>query len=444
MSAPSQGLRTKVMRWIHLPFFLFPVRRRARPWEEYRQVEMFWSPVPWPVWALWLTLVNGIRRTEFVEWGSSRFSGHERETILVDRMGLEDGLASYMAEDWLEQAGNKWVARTFGCHFLKEKPDPKPGLLARALHLFASVLVVVVGVYLTSYIAWRLSSPLRGIQTVKQAVAVTTPGKRDTLRIGCYNIAHGRGGEAGQSNWSGGSKEVRTKRLSAIATLIRDQNLDVVVLNEVDTGCTWSHGVDQVDELARQARYAHALKQRNLDLWVPFFSVRIGNAIVSRHPVTAAKKIDLPAVRDWEPWLIGEKDAARATIDWQGTPVDVMAVHLETRGRQIRKDSVAKLLDAVGERPCILAGDFNAQKGPPPAFIGEPGNGVQVHRPTAIDMMLEDGRWQAAPTGPTFPTTKPSRRIDWIFVPATWEHVSSEVIDSPLSDHALVVSEWRP
>lgn len=86
---------------------------------------------------------------------------------------------------------------------------------------------------------------------------------RSTLRIGAYNIAHGRGTADG--NWSGGDENERRGRLNAIAELITAADLDVVVLNEVDFAATWSYHVNQAAWIAEATEFPYWVEQRNLD-----------------------------------------------------------------------------------------------------------------------------------------------------------------------------------
>ncbi|MDB2673451.1 endonuclease/exonuclease/phosphatase family protein [Akkermansiaceae bacterium] len=251
-----------------------------------------------------------------------------------------------------------------------------------------------------------------------------------TLKIGCYNIAHGRGEEPGGSNWEGGSKKERKQRLDEIADLIREQDLDLVILNEVDFNCTWSHGVNQAQALAEDCGYPFVVEQRNLDLGIPFFRVAIGNAILSRFPIGDASGVEYPEVKWWEPIAAGKKEGVKVVVNLpDDASLELCGVHTETRDAKVRKGSVEALLKSAGERS-VLAGDFNSVRA---------GDGT-----TAIDLIFNDGRWkEAKASGATFPTAKPEIRIDWIFVPRDWEELNSKVLVKNLSDHAMVVGEWK-
>lgn len=76
-----------------------------------------------------------------------------------------------------------------------------------------------------------------------------------TLRVGCFNIAHGRGGLRNGDNRNAESREARLARLEEIAELIRAENLDIVALNECDFDCSWSQGVNQARVIAGKAGF---------------------------------------------------------------------------------------------------------------------------------------------------------------------------------------------
>ncbi|MDF1711464.1 MAG: endonuclease/exonuclease/phosphatase family protein [Akkermansiaceae bacterium] len=287
---------------------------------------------------------------------------------------------------------------------------------------------LVIGFLLLWFAVVRATSWDRAVRVTGEG---QFSGKWDgTLRIGCYNIAHGRGGDPGGSNWQGGSQGERKKRLGEIADLIRGQDLDLVILNEVDFDCTWSNGVNQAQILAKECGYPFVVEQRNLDLGFPLFRVAIGNAILSRVPIREAEGVDYPAVKWWEPLAAGKKGGVKALVELpDGVEVEVFAVHAETRNAGVRKNSIKALVGSAG-RISILAGDFNSVRG---------GDGA-----TAVDLIFSDGRWkEVSATGATFPSTKPVSRIDWIFVPRGWNELSSKVLVRDLSDHAMVVGEWK-
>lgn len=86
-----------------------------------------------------------------------------------------------------------------------------------------------------------------------------------------------------------------------------------------------------------------------------------------------------------------------------------------------------QLLDYVGSRPAILAGDFN-------------------NRPEerSIKLIRESGKFAGAFDGPpTFFEGIRKERIDFVFVPAGWELLDHRVIADDTSDHRPLVCRFR-
>ena len=93
----------------------------------------------------------------------------------------------------------------------------------KLIAVVALVLVVLLGPYLWS----RFVSSSVQVQTFTANGTQPEPAK-DTIRVACYNIAHGRG--LAESNWDGGDAATRLARLDDIAELLREINADVVCL----------------------------------------------------------------------------------------------------------------------------------------------------------------------------------------------------------------------
>lgn len=263
------------------------------------------------------------------------------------------------------------------------------------------------------------------------------------LRIGIYNIAHGRG-TAG-ANWRASyQKQECADRLAAIGELLRSEKLDIIVLNEVDFDSIWSHNVNQAQTIARAAGFPFVMEQRNIDTSVPFVSLRFGNAVLSRYPIEDASLIRFPGFKLWETLVAGKKEGGLCTIRLAGDlRVRVMAIHLEHRWEPTRLLAAERIEAAreASELPLILGGDFNSTlKGYPYMQPDKDGR-------TAVSWLLETSGYKTLPAGPldpadfTFSSVEPEAVIDWILVPPDWTIISRQVIDTQLSDHRPVIME---
>ena len=230
-------------------------------------------------------------------------------------------------------------------------------------------------------------------------------------------------------------------RLRKIGKLLQKIDADVVVLNEVDFDCSWSHGVNQAAVLAELAGYPYRIEQRNLDFRVLGWRWKFGNAILSRYPIDGVLGIDLPGYSKWETEFAGQKRGVLCEVHTDSGYVRVIAAHLCHRSEDVRVAS-AELLNQF-DFPTIIAGDFNST---PPDF---PRSGADANGANAIATLDASGLFKRSPmtapaaAGRTFRSQEPVSTIDWILIPIAWEFTGYEVIDSQLSDHRPVVADIR-
>lgn len=159
-----------------------------------------------------------------------------------------------------------------------------------------------------------------------------------------------------------------------------------------------------------------------------------GNAILSRHPITATRAYDL-SVPGREP-----RGCLRADVDVLGLRLHFFAAHLGLHGRE-RRRQVAQLLsadilrDAALAYPLVLVGDFNAwsNRSAVPRWL----------RRQLVDCALAAGGEQA-----TFPSPFPVLRLDRAYVDAAFRVRACEVVATraarAASDHLPVLVELEP
>jgi endonuclease/exonuclease/phosphatase family metal-dependent hydrolase len=280
--------------------------------------------------------------------------------------------------------------------------------------------LLVVGIVVLPYVFSRVASHWRCIQV--QALPQSSPlpaGVPRDLRIVTYNIAHGRG--LADNNWQGGSPAERTERLDRIASFLRAQHADVVVLNEVDFDSSWSDHVNQAEYLAKQAGYPHWAEARNLDFRFLVWTWRFGNAILSKYPIVDAREVSLPGEVGWETILAGKKRAVICELDAAGNRFRVLGAHLSHRSEPVRVAS-AKMIAALAAdspSPLVVAGDLNST---PPGF---PHSSHDADGENAIAILDRSGRFKRSPLaapdeeGMTYPSVQGIAVIDWILIPAS-------------------------
>ena len=288
----------------------------------------------------------------------------------------------------------------------------------------------------------RAACPRRAVLRSREAgpQTATLPGR--LLRIGTFNIAHGRG-TVGTTLRMGG-RDALSSRLSAIAGLLNNQRLDLAVLNEVDFEAVWSYRVNEAETIAETAGFPFWVEQTNFDAAVPFARLRFGNAVLSRYPIEEASVVEFPGHVWAETVLAGKKEGLLCTVRLApGLKVRVLAVHLEHRSEASRIEAaeiVEELVDSSA-LPMVVAGDFNS------TLPGYPGAATDDRGRTAVSILLDGGRVHTSPVASpriedfTFRSTHPRSLDDWILVPRDWRIVSRTVVDCRLSDHLPVVME---
>ena len=302
-----------------------------------------------------------------------------------------------------------------------------------------AAMSLAIAIVLVPYLWSRICSPGNRIQVFADAT-LNTP-TQDSLKVACYNIAHGRG--LAESNWDGGDSATRIARLDQIAELLVELDADVVVLNEVDFDTSWSHHVNQAEYLADKAGYPFRVEERNLDFRVLHRTWRFGNAILSRYPISNAEVIDLPSYATVETWLAGKKRGVRCDVKVGHKSFRIVGLHLSHRSEAVRELSARAVVNLVRESalPCVVMGDMNST---PPGF---PGSSQTAAGENAIktfdhsDLLKRND--PAIPLGEqemTFRADRPNLIIDWVLISGNLAFESYSAKESVLSDHRPVVA----
>jgi endonuclease/exonuclease/phosphatase family metal-dependent hydrolase len=231
------------------------------------------------------------------------------------------------------------------------------------------------------------------------------------VRVMTYNIHHGRGMDGRVD-------------LDRIAKLIRDQNVDLVAIQEVDKGTERTGGIDIAAELAGLTKM-YFVFEKNID----FQGGEYGNAILSRHPILGSTNLHYQMLRPGE-----QRGLLSAEIEIGGRTITFAATHLDYRPDPAERinnmGEIDTFVSRSGENPLIIAGDFNDQP-----------NGAVYSRMTAtfIDAWAEGGTGD----GFTYSSEVPAKRIDYIYLfpKTTWSVKSADVLSSDASDHLPLVIE---
>lgn len=284
------------------------------------------------------------------------------------------------------------------------------------------------------------------------------------MRVLTYNIHH----------WEGADGRVDVERVAAV---VRASSADVVALNEVYHPALVP-GLDRpaltamADMLGMRVVFGTALL---MDWPGSAQPVGYGNACLSRHPIQAYAVHRLPAPPGHETRGLLEVRVALAG----GSSLTVYITHLDHLSEEVRLTQVQAALQWTARdraRPHLWMGDFNALAvdSPSPSPFRplsgdrEDGEGLSSHSapdPSSLPISPnapEEGQViarllragyidcaaQAGSRQPTWSTTHPHQRIDYIFASAAlapslracwrWEEPPA----AEASDHFAVVAEF--
>jgi endonuclease/exonuclease/phosphatase family metal-dependent hydrolase len=262
--------------------------------------------------------------------------------------------------------------------------------------LFALLLLALPG-------AVRFSSPAARISAEPLASS-------QTLRVMTYNIHVGVGMD-------------KKLDLPRVAGVISAQHPDLVGLQEVDRGVTRTQGIDEIAELAKLTRMDYAFAFN-----LHYQGGQYGVAILSRLPIRATDHRLYQNTREAE-----RRGFIRAEVDINGRVLNLVTTHLDYQYDDGRLFEAQQLLSALKDvkGPVIVVGDFNDI----PA-----GRAYQLMRYQFDDAWIES---RGTDQGFSYPTDKPAKRIDYIFIRST-DRVRTKrawIVSTEASDHVPVVAD---
>jgi endonuclease/exonuclease/phosphatase family metal-dependent hydrolase len=200
----------------------------------------------------------------------------------------------------------------------------------------------------------------------------------------------------------------RQENLARIAPLLR--GYDLVGLQEVDAGSLRSGFVDQIEYLARSARFPFWYKQVNRNLGR---LAQHSNGLLSRLRPARVIEHKLPGGLPGRGAVVAEFPTS------DGQCLAVCIVHLAL-GWHARRRQLSYLIELVEREPyLILMGDFNCG-----CASRSLRSMVAGHDLRGLDCDLK-----------TFPSWRPRRNLDHILLSRPLEVLDARVIDYAVSDH---------
>lgn len=285
-------------------------------------------------------------------------------------------------------------------------------IFAGSVGLTVGVLVLFAGNGLSR--SWRVpgGGSIAGVTPIDHA---------RTVRVMAFNLAK-------CDFYAGGGRFVddglMRERLDRIVGVIAREQIDVACLSEVVFEAGFSH-LDQAEYLARKCGFARFATGDNYDFGLPCFSIRTGNAVLSRFPLAALKVVQLPGARPfYKP--TNNRRIVLGRLLLNGSAIVIGSVRNDSFDQVNNCAQTRMILELVGAGPALLAGDFNA--------------GAESE---SIALVTRSARFCGSGlTNFTFPASAPDRRLDYVFAPADWSFVEEHVIDVGTSDHLAVVTTF--
>lgn len=229
-----------------------------------------------------------------------------------------------------------------------------------------------------------------------------------TLRVMTYNLRFGE-----------------LASLEELASHIKSFKPDFVALQEVDCNThrersPHQHGKNFISELAYHTGM-FGLYGKTIDYTGGYYGI----GLLSKYPCISSEKVMLPQPEKKHEqrvllkglFELSEKD----TIVFASTHLDVKLG--STRSAQAL--AINELFEN-SQYPVVLGGDFNAT----PAS-------------TAIKKIMKKSWFSLTNNDKSWPAHKPKAKIDYLFAQPmkNWKVISTQTIDSQLSDHLPIVSE---
>jgi endonuclease/exonuclease/phosphatase family metal-dependent hydrolase len=243
--------------------------------------------------------------------------------------------------------------------------------------------------------------------------AASKPPEPISVRVMTYNIHHGEGLDG----------KVDIQR---IADLIKQERADVVALQEVDKGTERTARRDLGAELAQLTGLSCVFSNN-----YSFQGGEYGNAVLTRFPIKQATNTHYVKVNETE-----QRGLLQLVLDVRGRDLVFMTTHIDHRRDDAARWSNVAEIEAAAKRyastPIILCGDFND---------------VPTSRVCRRLAETFEDTWPqvGAGDGFTIPAEKPTKRIDYIWIPKDGTLVPHKawVPVSEASDHRPVVAQYE-
>jgi endonuclease/exonuclease/phosphatase family metal-dependent hydrolase len=333
------------------------------------------------------------------------------------------------------------------------------------LYIAICIVALLIGIFLFA---------VGGIQRwgVIGAEVITNPQFLDqdctksSLKIISWNISFAQGEGSGGERYTPRSEIEMKQALDGIASFLKSQDPDIILLQEIDFDSKRSYYTDQLNYLSNALGYrysAKALSWKAGYIPYPYFpiknqfgKIRSGGAVISKWPINS-NSIFLHPKPDTHSWWYNAFYLFRysqvLSFNVAGKTFSAINNHLEAFAAQNRQLQAQKLIEIIGENHvevAFIGGDFNTipRDSKVKSFID--GDNYEFDETYCIFESMKDFREivphkeyiKSEKSYFTFPAKGPNRRLDYIFVNSKYQFENVEFHHpGEMSDHLPISVE---
>jgi endonuclease/exonuclease/phosphatase family metal-dependent hydrolase len=262
------------------------------------------------------------------------------------------------------------------------------------------------------------------------------------------------------------SKKFYEEKLNALVAEIKNSEPDIICLQEIDFDSHRSFNINQAQYLAIKAAYPYVAEAVSWDAnYIPFpywplsrnfGHMKSGGAILSKFPILS-NEVQLFQKPLSQPWWYNifylHRYMQEVEIDLGERKIKIVNLHLESFDKEDRKSQISLLVSRIKEHKInIISGDFNML--PPSAQkkrkfknydddYENDGSYQEMLKSELLEVIpdtiysLDEMRYF------TFPSSKPDRRLDYMFYDQGLKMIKAEVLPSALSDHLPLKASFQ-
>lgn len=315
---------------------------------------------------------------------------------------------------------------------------------------------------------WAKSTDLEKGVTNQEIKKLSLPeiATAQSFKVMTWNISYAFGvGSEGTSGYHQLTRQEYDKRFHALLNVIKKEDPDILLLQEIDFDSKRTHHQDQALAIAQAAGYSYIAYAVSWDLnYVPFpdglsrhfGKIRSGGAVLSRFKIVDnqvqlyEKPFENPF---WYNWFYLFRYAQVVTLEINGEKHNIINAHLEAFNKQNRLDQIKQMVQLAGQsnQLLLMGGDYNttptvatkkhAFEDYPEDDYREDGAYQQLQNiPNMRDTISQEEYAADEALWFTFPSTSPERKLDYIFIADKLSVDSKQIIQTTASDHLPIVT----